>query len=296
LSFTAFAPAKVNLFLHVGPPAPDGYHALCSLMSFADVGDRVTVQDADVLSLEVRGPFAEGAPPGPDNLVLRAARLLLAQVRGPIPPARLILDKALPVAAGLGGGSSDAGAVFRLLRQVLRLDIDDAELEAMAASLGADGAACLWAQPVLAEGRGERLSAAPVLPMLDAVLVNPRVPVSTPAVYRALDAAGRFGDIAPPAMPEVFEDATEAAAWLATQRNDLEAPAIAVAPEVGVVLDTLAGEPEALLARVSGSGGTCFALCAGDIEAEGLAERISAMAPGWWVRRCRLGGPWPDET
>ena len=122
-----------------------------------------------------------------------------------------------------------------------------------------------------------------------------RAPVSTPAVYRALDAAETFGDIARPAMPDAFEDAAEAAAWLATQRNDLEAPAIAVAPEVGAVLDTLAGEPETLLARVSGSGGTCFALCAGDIEAEGLAERLEAMAPGWWVRRCRLGGPWPDE-
>jgi 4-diphosphocytidyl-2-C-methyl-D-erythritol kinase len=296
VAFTAFAPAKVNLFLHVGPPSADGYHPLCSLMSFADFGDRVTVQDADVLGLEVRGPFAEGAPPGPDNLVLRAARVLLAQVRGPIPPARIILEKALPVAAGLGGGSSDAGAVFRLLRRILRLDVDDAELEAMAAGLGADGAACLWGRPVLAEGRGERLSAPPVLPTLDAVLVNPRVPVSTPAVYRALDAAGEFGDIARPVMPEAFEDATEAAAWLATQRNDLERPAIAVAPEVGAVLETLAGEPEALLARVSGSGGTCFAVCASDIEAEGLAERLEAMAPEWWVRRCRLGGPWPDET
>jgi 4-diphosphocytidyl-2-C-methyl-D-erythritol kinase len=122
------------------------------------------------------------------------------------------------------------------------------------------------------------------------------LPLSTRSVYRALDASGRFGDIARPRMPPAFEDAPEAAAWLATQRNDLEAPAIAVAPEVGAVLETLAGEPETLLARVSGSGGTCFALCAGDIEAEGLAERLVAMAPGWWVRRCRLGGPWPDET
>ena len=291
---TAFAPAKVNLFLHVGPPAADGYHPLCSLMSFADVGDRVTVQDADAFGLEVRGPFADGAPAGPDNLVLRAALALLTQARRPVAPARLILDKALPVAAGLGGGSSDAGAALRLLRHALGVDLDDAALEALAATLGADGAACLWGRPTLAEGVGERLSPAPGLPPLDAVLVNPRMPVSTPAVYRALDASGRFGDIARPAMPEAFEDATEAAAWLARQRNDLEAPAIAVEPAVGTVLETLAGEPETLLARVSGSGGTCFALCASDIEAEGLAERLEAMAPNWWVRRCRLGGPWPD--
>jgi 4-diphosphocytidyl-2-C-methyl-D-erythritol kinase len=294
VALTAFAPAKVNLFLHVGPPAPDGYHPLCSLMTFADVGDRLTVQDGSALELKVRGAFADGAPAGPDNLVLRAAQALIARAGGPVPPAQLLLDKELPVAAGLGGGSSDAGAALRLLREALRLDIDDPALEAVAASLGADGAACLWARPVIAEGRGEALSPAPSLPVLDAVLVNPRTPVSTPAVYRQLDASGRFGDIARPAMPQTFENAVEAAAWLAAQRNDLEAPAIAVAPVVGAVLETLAGEPETLLARVSGSGGTCFALCAGDIEAEGLAERIEAMAPDWWVRRCRLGGPWPD--
>ena len=147
---------------------------------------------------------------------------------------------------------------------------------------------------MIAEGRGERLSAAPRLPPLDAVLVNPRVPVSTAEVYRRLDAGGRFSDVRPPVAPDAFEDAEELAAWLAGQRNDLETPAIAVAPAVGTVLETLAGEPEALLARVSGSGGTCFALCAGDIEAEGLAERLEAMAPEWWVKRCRLGGPWPD--
>jgi len=298
---TAFAPAKVNLFLHVGPPGADGYHPLCSLMVFADVGDRVTVHDADALALKVRGPFADGAPASADNLVLRAARALLARAAGPTPPVGLVLDKELPVAAGLGGGSSDAGAALRLLRDALgvALDdaaLDDAALEAVAAELGADGAACLWGRPVLAEGRGERLSPAPQLPLLDAVLVNPRTPVSTPAVYRKFDETGRFGEVEPPRTPPAFESAAELAGWLATQRNDLEAPAIAVEPQVGAVLETLAGERETLLARVSGSGGTCFALCAGDIEAEGLAERIEAIAPHWWVRRCRLGGPWADEA
>jgi 4-diphosphocytidyl-2-C-methyl-D-erythritol kinase len=292
---TAFAPAKVNLFLHVGPPGADGYHPLCSLMAFADLGDRLSVQPADALALQVTGPFAHGAPATADNLVLRAAHALLARASGPLPPAGLVLDKQLPVAAGLGGGSSDAGAALRLLRAALEMDLDDAALQAIAAELGADGAACLWGRPVLAQGRGEQLSLAPALPVLDAVLVNPGVPVSTPAVYRRLDASGRFGEIAPPAMPEAFEDAAELAGWLATQRNDLEQPAVEVAPEIGTVLETLAGEREALLARVSGSGGTCFALCASDIEAEGLAERLEAMAPHWWVRRCRLGGPWPDQ-
>ena len=124
--------------------------------------------------------------------------------------------------------------------------------------------------------------------------MNPRVPVSTAQVYGRFDALGRFGDVAPPNLPEAFEDAAELAAWLSGQRNDLQAAAIAVAPEVGVALDALAGEPETLLARVSGSGGTCFALCASDIEAESLAERLEALCPDWWIQRCRLGGPWPD--
>jgi 4-diphosphocytidyl-2-C-methyl-D-erythritol kinase len=293
---TAFAPAKVNLFLHVGAPGGDGFHPICSLMAFADIGDQVSTFEAEALCLRVAGPFARDLSGEGDNLVLRAARALIAEARRPVAPVGLILEKLLPVASGLGGGSSDAGAALRLLREALDLKIDDSRLEALAASLGADGAACLWGAPALAQGRGERLSPAPGLPPLDAVLVNPRTPVSTPEVYRRFDANGRFSEVTPPVAPEAFEDATELAAWLAVQRNDLEAAAIAVAPTVGAVLETLAGEPEALLARVSGSGGTCFALCASDIEAESLAERIEAMAPKWWVQRCRLGGPWPDAT
>jgi 4-diphosphocytidyl-2-C-methyl-D-erythritol kinase len=293
---TAFAPAKVNLFLHVGAPGADGFHPLCSLMAFADVGDRVSSFEAEAFGLRVSGPFARDLTGEGDNLVLRAARALIAEARRPVAPVGLSLEKLLPVASGLGGGSSDAGAALRLLREALGLKIDDRRLEALAASLGADGAACLWGAPALAQGRGERLSPAPGLPLMDAVLVNPRTPVSTPEVYRRFDAIGRFSDVSPPAAPEAFEDATELAAWLAVQRNDLETAALAVAPAVGAVLETLAGEPEALLARVSGSGGTCFALCASDIEAESLAERIEAMAPGWWVQRCRLGGPWPDPA
>jgi 4-diphosphocytidyl-2-C-methyl-D-erythritol kinase len=289
----AFAPAKINLFLHVGAPS-DGYHPLCSLMAFADVGDRVSTFDAEALCLAVAGPFAGELAAGDDNLVMRAARALIAEARRPLAPVGLSLEKRLPVASGLGGGSSDAGAALRLLRETFGLSLANDRLEALAASLGSDGAACLWGAPVLAEGRGERLSAAPGLPPLEAVLVRPPVAVSTAAVYRRFDALGRFGDVACPAMPEAFEDAIDLAAWLAGQRNDLEAAAIAVAPEVGTVLETLANEPETLLARVSGSGGTCFTLCASDIEAESLAERLAAMAPDWWIQRCRLGGPWPD--
>ncbi|OYX90715.1 MAG: 4-(cytidine 5'-diphospho)-2-C-methyl-D-erythritol kinase, partial [Caulobacter sp. 35-67-4] len=167
--------------------------------------------------------------------------------------------------------------------------LSDKALEVMACSLGADGAACLWGLPVIAEGRGERLSPAPSLPPLNAVLVNPLAPSPTGAVYRAYDAAIAPEGEARPWMPDAFESAEEIAAWLsAATRNDLEAPAVALEPLIGEVLDVLRDEPETLLARMSGSGATCFALCAGDIEAEGLAERLESMRPSWWVRRCRL--------
>ncbi len=221
---------------------------------------------------------------------MRAARAFHAAARTPLPPFRLLLDKRLPIAAGLGGGSSDAGAALRLLRDALAPNLSDAALEAMAASLGADGAACLWGRAVMAEGRGERLSPAPGLPVLHAVLVNPLVPSPTGAVYRAYDAAVAPEGEARPWMPEAFESAEEVAAWLSVAtRNDLEAPAVALEPRIGEVLDVLRDEPESLMARMSGSGATCFALCAGDIEAEGLVERLETMRPDWWVRRCRLG-------
>jgi 4-diphosphocytidyl-2-C-methyl-D-erythritol kinase len=287
----ALAPAKVNLFLHVGAPEPSGYHPLCSLMAFADLGDRLTVAVDEPLALDVDGPFAAALAGEGDNLVMRAARALLEESGSPR-SARLSLNKQLPVASGLGGGSSDAGAALRLLREALNLRVDDRRLEAIAASLGADGAACLWARPVLAEGYGERLSPAPRLPALAAVLVNPGVAVSTPEVYRAFDRRGVFGAVTPPPMPAAFDTAAELAGWLGLQRNDLEAPAIAVAPAVGAALGALAAQPEARLARVSGSGGTCFALCDDEPAADRLAGRLAAMEPRWWVRRCRLGGPW----
>jgi len=296
VSRQAFAPAKVNLFLHVGAPGEGGYHPISSLMAFADVGDEVALFEAEVPALHARGPFGGAMGRSQDNLAMKALQAFIVEARRPIPPIGVILDKRLPVAAGLGGGSSDAGAVLRLLREACAPDMDDARLEAVAAGLGADGAACLWGRPTFAQGRGERLTPAPGLPAVDAVLVNPGVASPTAEVYARFDALGRFGDVALPAAPEAFENVRELAAWLGGQRNDLEAAAIATAPQVGAVLETLAEEPECLLARVSGSGGTCFALCDDDIAAETLAERLEALAPGWWVRRCRLGGPWPDRS
>lgn len=288
---TRLAPAKVNLFLHVGAPEADGYHPLCSLMAFADIGDQVAMELGEG-RLTVNGPFARALGRESDNLIIQAVRAFVAELGRPMAELAFALDKQLPVASGLGGGSSDAGAALRLIRDVFAPGFDDARLQSVAARLGADGAACLWGRPVLAEGRGELLSSAPGLPPIDAVLVNAGVGVSTPAVYRAFDALGRFGDVSPPPLPEAFESVEEVAAWLSTMSNDLEAAAVAVEPAIGAVLETLIGEREVLLARVSGSGGTCFALCPDDLAAETLAERIEAIAPSWWVRRCRLGGPW----
>ena len=296
MALRAFAPAKVNLFLHVGAPEANGYHPLCSLMVFADVGDGLSAVPGEAFGLRVQGRFAAGLEDGAgDNLVVRAARALMEEAGSPLPGLALLLEKRLPVAAGLGGGSSDAGAVLRLLRDVLQLDLSDARLEVVAARLGADGAACLWGRPVLAQGYGERLSTAPDLPPLHAVLVNAGPAVSTPAVYRQLDASGRFGTIGLPPAPGILESTPQVAAWLADLRNDLEAPAVAVEPMIGDVLDLLRGERETLLARVSGSGGTCFALCSDEIAAQALAARLASLRPGWWVRSCRLGGPWPND-
>lgn len=289
MRLSAFAPAKVNLFLHVGAPDAEGYHPISSLMVFADVGDRVAIQPSDAPGFETSGPFGAAIPSDADNLVVRAARAFHARLGGPIPPYRLILDKHLPIAAGLGGGSSDAGAALKLLRDALAPALSDEDLEPLAASLGADGAACLRATALLAEGRGEILSPAPELPELHAVLVNPGVPSPTGAVYRAYDAAVHPEGAALPFLPASLETAEEIAGWLAVAtRNDLQAPAVALEPRIGEALDVLSAEPESLLVRMSGSGATCFALCAGDIEAETLAERLAVLRPDWWVRRCRL--------
>jgi 4-diphosphocytidyl-2-C-methyl-D-erythritol kinase len=298
LRAVGFAPAKVNLFLHVGPIDGDGYHPVASLMSFADVGDRLRLTPADRFSFGLEGAFAD-ALAGEDptgNLVWRAAQRLLTLADARAPPFRLILDKALPVAAGLGGGSSDAGAALKLLRDALGLAVDDQALQDIAAELGADGPACLAARPVIGEGRGDRLSPAPAMPPLAAVLVNPRRPCSTGQVYRAFDALGAPESGADmPRLAKRYDSVAAVVATLLDCRNDLEPPALGVCPEIAEVLAALRGAPQTRLARLSGSGATCFALCDTSGEAEALAAGLSDRRPDWWSRACRLGGPWPDE-
>lgn len=285
-ALTALAPAKINLFLHVGPVDADGYHPLSSLVAFADVGDRVTVEPAARLSLTVNGPFGAGLAAEPDNLILRALRAVGEATGAGEPPLRVTLDKRLPIAAGLGGGSSDAGAALKLARQALGLDIDDAALEAVAGVIGADGPMCLRMRTAWAEGRGDVLTDEPRLPPLHAVLFNPGVPSPTGAVYRAYDAGPpRAADRpAPPAdwSPAAVID------WLAGLRNDLQPPAEALTPAIADGIQAVAATPGVALARMSGSGATVFGLCRSSADAAAAAAALSAAHPAAWVAATRL--------
>ena len=295
MTLKAFAPAKINLFLHVGPLQGDGYHPLSSWMVFADVGDEITLafgeDPVDDRALEVTGPMAAGVPVTADNLVLKAREAVLPWM-GEKPDFRLTLNKILPPASGIGGGSSDAAATLRLLGDVF--DVPRKRLAVLAPNLGADVAACLKGESLIAAGRGERLSAAPVIPTLHAVLINPGVGVSTGAVFRLYD-EGQAGEDEPPPWLDALVDVHALGRFLQTCRNDLEAPACALQPVIGEVLRALSGAPETVFSRMSGSGATCFALTADAGKAQALAARLARDHPGWWIRPCRLGGPWPDD-
>jgi len=295
MRFERFAPAKVNLFLHVGPLQADGYHPIASLMTFASVGDRVRFSPAPEMSFGLEGPFAaELDGDSGSNLVVRARDAMLAAFPGDWAPFRITLEKHLPVAAGLGGGSSDAAAALNLMASALALtdDGDDPEgrLEAIAKGLGSDVPACYGGEPVIATGRGDECDWPPVFPDLDVVLVNPLVASPTGAVYRAYDDAGAPGGAELPPWLDPIETPKALANFLAGTRNDLEAPAISLAPAIGDVLAVLRARPETLFARMSGSGASCFAICEGARGARDLAHAISDAHPNWWVQPCRLAG------
>lgn len=284
---TALAPAKVNLFLHVGPVDGDGYHPLASLVAFADVGDRIVVTPSDRLLLDVGGEFAAGLEGPGDNLILRALRALGEAAGTGEPPLAVTLDKRLPIAAGLGGGSSDAGAALRLARDALGLDLDDGALADIAGTIGADGPMCLFARTAWAEGRGDRLTPEPRLPPLPALLINPGVPSPTGEVYRAYDAAPPAG--ADPPRPPRSWDAATVIDWLAGQRNDLQAPAVARTPAIARAIAAASGLPDARLVRMSGSGATVFALFETPAAAAAAARRLSENHPHWWIMPTNLG-------
>jgi len=286
----AFAPAKVNLYLHVGPARADGFHPISSLMAFADLGDRVVAEPSEHFELAVDGPFARHAPLDEGNLVIRAVRALFGRFGREPPAVKLTLTKTLPAAAGLGGGSSDAAAVLLMFSGEVGLEAGDRALSETAGGLGSDVPACLLARPVIAEGRGEVLSNVRSWPDLPVVLLRPDAGSATGPVYAAFDASAGKGAADTPEIPTGLASPAEAAAFLAGCRNDLEAPAVSLEPVIGKALDALRGEPETLLARMSGSGSACFAICADRNAAQALARRLAAAHPRWWVKACRLGG------
>ncbi len=284
---SALAPAKVNLFLHVGPVDADGYHPLASLAAFADIGDRVAVAPADRLTLVIQGPFAAGLDGPGDNLILGALRALGEAAGIGAPPLAVSLDKRLPIAAGLGGGSSDAGAALKLARDSLGLPLGDNALADIAAAIGADGPMCLHARAAWAGGRGERLSFEPRLPPLPALLINPGVPSPTGEVYRAFD-AGPPAAADRPSPPRDWRVST-VIEWLGAQRNDLQAAAVARAPEIGEALVAAGALPGVRLVRMSGSGATVFALFDTPAAATSAGRRLAADRPRWWIAPANLG-------
>jgi len=283
------APAKVNLTLRVLGRRADGYHEIESLVAFAGVGDRLSFAPGGALALTVSGPSAEEAGATADNLVLKAARALADRLPT-VGAGTFDLDKTLPVAAGLGGGSADAAAALRLLARANKLAADDPLLFAAARATGADVPVCLDPRTRLMRGIGEVLFGPFKLPPLQGVLVNPGVALATKAV---------FARWKPPETPLVPADLTVLTAmskrdqlvrFLLSQANDLESAAIALAPVVADVLLALSSQRHCELARMSGSGATCFAIFASAADAIKASEAVHAEYPNWWVRATALGG------
>lgn len=274
------APAKVNLTLHVTGRRDDGYHTLDSLVVFAGVFDRVSVAPADRLSLSVAGPNAEALAdvPEKDNIVLRAA-WALAAATGSARGARITLHKTLPVAAGIGGGSADAAAVLSGLMRLWGVAPPRDVLLRLAAGLGADVPVCLRARATCVGGIGEQMKDAPPLPAAWLLLVNPGVPLSTPAVFQARK--GAFTVPAP--MDDSPRDAYALAKALTARRNDLTAAAISLAPEIGQCLAAIGALPGCLLSRMSGSGATCWGLFATEYDCRAAAKALRASQPDWWI-------------
>lgn len=277
---TETAYAKINLALHVRGRRVDGYHTLESLFVFAAHGDVLSAELAHDLSLTIRGPFAHGLEADADNLVLRAAKALRDRTRIE-QGARLILDKRLPVASGIGGGSADAAATLRLLVRLWTVTIDESDLLALALSLGSDVPACLASRTRIVGGRGEELcdvhgEGLTGKPML---LVNPRVPLSTGQVFARWDGVDR-GAL----------EAHDLAALIARGRNDLEPAAIALSPAIADVLAALRAQPGAETVRMSGSGATCFALFVDGETRDQARDALTSARPDWWIMASEIGG------
>ena len=281
---TAWAPAKVNLYLHVGASGPGGLHPVDSLVMFADTraADRISARAGPQLSLTVEGPGAKQLKNAPNNLTLAAAMALRdACERGGL-GAALVLHKVLPIAGGVGGGSSDAAATLHVLNEMWGIEFGEAALERLAIQLGSDVPACVRLRPLVMRGTGERLIdvAAPDMP---AILVNPGITLETRRVFERFDQLGanrNFREMDPP----LGRDLESFTAALGAYRNDLQPAAVALCPEIERALNLIRAEPGCLLARMSGSGPTCFGVFTNDASAEAAARRIAEKKRKYWVR------------
>ncbi len=273
------APAKVNLALHVTGRRQDGYHLLESLVAFTGHGDLIEIEEAPEDEIIVSGHYAAQVPLGGDNLVARARDLLRDRAGDDArAPVRLHLEKNLPIASGIGGGSSDAAAALRLLVDHWALDMREEELLALGLRLGADVPMCLAARPLVARGIGEAIEALPHFPPLPMVLVNPNLPLITADVFSVLERR----DNAPLPELEPLHDVETATNWLSFARNDLESPARQLVPQISDVLGELA-EIGASTARMSGSGATCFGIFSSQSEAERAGAYLQETRPEWFV-------------
>ena len=280
------ARAKLNLDLLVTGRTPGGYHELDSIVVFADLADRLTLEPAATLSLEIVGPFAQSLAVEADNLVTRAAQHLAAAA-GVMPEVAITLEKNLPVASGIGGGSADAAATLRGLAAMLDLGWSNEALREIGLALGADVPVCVYGKPARLRGIGERLDPIRGLPDLPLLLVNPGVGIATSAVFKAFELPTEACQRPPlPSHPSLAQFAV----WLGASRNELEPAARALAPVVDSVLNTLKGMEDCFLARMSGSGATCFGLFADLAKAEAAAARIAEMQPDWWCRATMARG------
>ncbi|MGH6865003.1 MAG: 4-(cytidine 5'-diphospho)-2-C-methyl-D-erythritol kinase [Methyloceanibacter sp.] len=280
--------AKVNLTLRVLGRRADGFHELESLIAFVGLGDSVELTPGEGLDLVVEGPFAGAL--GRDNLILKAAEA--AKAAAPVLRlGRFRLVKILPVAAGIGGGSADAAAALRLLVRAGNGAFTEGAAAALASALGSDVSVCLGSRPALVTGRGERVEPIIGFPACALLLANPALPLATTDVYRALEAEPMASPPATAGLGGFAGDFDRLLAYLKSRRNDLESPALCLAPAVGDVLDTLRALPGARVARMSGSGPTCFALFATTREAQGAATALAQAQPGWWIAAGSLGSP-----
>ncbi len=285
------APAKVNLSLHVGPVKANGRHDLISLVCFADTAhDILTAAPAANFSLAVSGPFARGAGPARDNLVLEAARAINKALEDTAPPLAFRLTKNLPCAAGIGGGSSDAAAALRLIVRAHGGDRVSAVAQQVAPILGGDVLACLSGLPGIMSGEGEAYKPIPALPALPALLVNPRIDCPTGQVFAAYDEINEAKHIYPhPDFSGRLKPDKLISRLAAESRNDLEAPAVKAVPEIADVMHELSTQTRVRLVRMSGSGATCFALFDDIGDASTAEARIKETHPDWWTVACMLG-------